>query len=97
MTALFSTIDLALNIYIWFIIASAVFSWLYAFNIVNPRNPFVAQVGSFLYKVTEPALAPIRRYLPDLGGVDISPIVLFIIIYFIRMFMWTSVAPMFGA
>ena len=95
MLALFRTIDFALDIYTWFIIASAVFSWLYAFNIVNARNPFVASVGNFLYRVTEPALKPIRRFLPDLGGVDISPIVLFIIIYFIRQLLWTSIAPLF--
>ena len=94
MLALFRTIDFALDIYTWIIIASAVFSWLYAFNIVNARNPFVASIGDFLYKVTEPALKPIRRFLPDLGGIDISPIVLFIIIYFIRQLLWTSIAPL---
>jgi YggT family protein len=94
MLALISTIDYALSIYTWIIIASAVFSWLYAFNIVNARNPFVASVGDFLYKVTEPVLRPIRRFLPDLGGVDISPIILFIIIYFIRQLLWTSIAPL---
>jgi YggT family protein len=94
MLAVFQTIDFALNIFVWIIIASAIYSWLYAFNVVNTRNPFVAQVGTFLYRVTEPALRPIRRYMPDLGGVDISPIILFIIIYFIRQFMWTSIAPM---
>ena len=95
MLALFRTIDFALEIYIWFIIASAIFSWLHAFNVVNSRNPFVASVGEFLFKVTEPVLRPIRRFLPDLGGIDISPIVLFIIIYFIRQLMWTSIAPLF--
>ena len=95
MLALFRTIDFALDIYTWIIIASAVFSWLYAFNIVNARNPFVASVGNFLYRVTEPALKPIRRFLPDLGGVDISPIILFIIIFFIRQLLWTSIAPLF--
>jgi YggT family protein len=94
MLALFQTIDFALNIFVYLIIASAIYSWLFAFNVVNTRNPFVAQVGTFLYRVTEPALAPIRRFMPDLGGVDISPIILFIIIYFIRQFMWTSIAPM---
>jgi YggT family protein len=95
MLAIFRTIDFALEIYIWIIIASAVFSWLHAFNIVNSRNQFVASVGEFLFRVTEPALRPIRRFLPDLGGIDISPIVLFIIIYFIRQLMWTSIAPLF--
>lgn len=95
MLALFRTIDFALEIYIWIIIASAIFSWLHAFNIVNSRNQFVASVGNFLFRVTEPALRPIRRFMPDLGGVDISPIILFIIIYFIRQLMWTSIAPLF--
>jgi len=94
MLALIQTIDLALGIYWWFIIASAVFSWLYAFNVVNPRNQFVAQIGNFLYRVTEPALRPIRRFLPDLGGIDISPIVLLLIIFFIRQLLWTSIAPL---
>jgi YggT family protein len=95
MLALFRTIDFALEIYIWIIIASAVFSWLHAFNVVNSRNQFVASVGEFLFRVTEPALRPIRRFMPDLGGIDISPIILFIIIYFIRQLMWTSIAPLF--
>src|SRR5690606_9098246 len=58
MLALFRTIDLALSIYWWFIIAAAIFSWLYAFNVVNPRNQFVGMVGNFLFRVTEPALRP---------------------------------------
>ncbi len=95
MLAVFQTIDFALNIFVWFIIASAIYSWLHAFNVVNTRNQFVSQVGYFLYRVTEPALRPIRRFMPDLGGIDISPIILFIIIYFIRQFMWTSIAPAF--
>ena len=94
MLALIQTIDLALGIYWWFIIASAVFSWLHAFNVVNPRNQFVATIGNFLYRVTEPALRPIRRFLPDLGGIDISPIVLLLIIFFIRQLLWTTIAPM---
>jgi YggT family protein len=70
-----------------------VFSWLYAFNVVNSRNRFVASIGEFLYKVTEPALRPIRKILPDLGGIDISPIVLLLAIFFIRQFMWNTLAP----
>lgn len=94
MLAILRTVDLALDIYTWIIIASAVFSWLYAFNVVNSRNRFVASTGEFLYKVTEPALRPIRKILPDLGGIDISPIVLLLAIFFIRQFMWTTLAPM---
>ncbi|MEX3011762.1 YggT family protein [Hoeflea sp. TYP-13] len=94
MIALFQTIDLALGIYTWIIIGSAIFSWLYAFNVVNTGNRFVGMIGEFLYKATEPALRPIRRILPDLGGLDISPIVLLLIIFFIRRLLWTSVFPM---
>ncbi|MDR0251555.1 MAG: YggT family protein [Brucellaceae bacterium] len=93
MLAVLRTVDLALDIYTWIIIASAVFSWLYAFNVVNSRNRFVASIGEFLYKVTEPTLRPIRKILPDLGGIDISPIILLLAIYFIRQFMWNTLAP----
>ncbi|WP_442581764.1 YggT family protein [Mesorhizobium sp. ASY16-5R] len=94
MLALLQTVDLALGIYWWFLIASAIFSWLYAFNVVNSRNQFVNTIGTFLFKVTEPVLAPIRRVLPDLGGIDISPIIVLLIIYFLRQFLWTTIAPM---
>jgi len=94
MLALIRTIVFALDIYWWLLIASAIFSWLYAFNVVNPRNQFVGTIGSFLFRVTEPALRPIRRILPDLGGIDISPIILLVILFFLREFLLTSVAPL---
>ncbi|MCY6383311.1 YggT family protein [Hoeflea prorocentri] len=94
MYALFSTIDLALGIYTWIIIGSAIFSWLYAFNVVNTGNRFVGMIGDFLYRATEPALRPIKRIMPDLGGLDISPIILLLIIFFLRRFLWTSIYPM---
>lgn len=84
MTALLITIDLVLEIYMWILIASAIFSWLAAFNVVNTRNQFVASVGTFLFRVTDPVLAPIRRRLPDMGGIDISPIIVFVLIFFLR-------------
>jgi YggT family protein len=93
MLALLKTVDLALSIYTYILIGSAIFSWLYAFNVVNSRNPFVASVGDFLHRATEPALRPIRRLIPNLGGIDVSPIVLLLIIYFLRNFIWSSVAP----
>lgn len=93
MLALISTIDLALGIYWWIVILSAVFSWLYAFNVVNPSNQFVGMVGNALYRLTEPALRPIRNVLPDLGGIDISPIVLLLLIFFLRQLLWTTIAP----
>ncbi|OCJ10956.1 hypothetical protein A6U86_23545 [Rhizobium sp. AC27/96] len=95
MLALFQTIDLALNLYTWVLIASAIFSWLYAFNVINSSNQFVGSVGNFLYAVTEPALRPIRRILPDLGGIDISPVILLLLIFFIRSLMWNSLVPLF--
>lgn len=95
MLALIQTIVLALDIYWWIIIAAAIFSWLYAFNVVNPRNQFVGAVGNVLFKLTEPALSPIRRYMPDLGGVDISPIILLLLIFFLRQFLIYSIAPSF--
>jgi len=94
MLALFQTIDLALNIYTWILIASAVFSWLYAFNVINAHNQFVNSVTLFLYNVTDPVLRPIRRLLPNLGGIDISPIILLLIIFFIRSLMWNTIYPM---
>lgn len=84
MIPLLNTLMYALNIYIWILIASAVFSWLFAFNVINSNNQFVNSIGRFLYAVTEPVLRPIRRYIPDLGGVDISPIIVFIIIYLLQ-------------
>ncbi len=96
MTALFITIHLAIRIYWWVIIASAIFSWLYAFNVVNPRNQFIATIGNALYRLTEPALRPIRRFIPDLGGIDISPIVLLLALTFIEIFMHTTIEPIFG-
>lgn len=93
MLALIQTIVLAIDIYWWLIIASAIFSWLFAFNVINSRNQFVAMVGDFLFRVTEPVLRPIRRLLPDLGGIDISPIILLLILFFLRQFIVLTIAP----
>ena len=93
MLALIQTIVLALDIYWWLLIASAIFSWLYAFNVVNSRNQVVMTIGNALFRITEPALRPIRRLLPDLGGIDISPIILLLIIFFLRQFILLTVAP----
>ncbi|BBF94710.1 YggT family protein [Blastochloris tepida] len=76
--------DTIITLYVWILIASAVLSWLVAFNVVNPRNPTVAQVGEALWRLTEPALAPIRRVLPNFGGLDLSPVVLIIGLFFVR-------------
>lgn len=91
--AIINTLLFALSIYKWIVIAMVIFSWLYAFNVVNNSNRFVAMVGEFLYKATEPLLRPIRRVMPDLGGLDISPIILFIAIFFIEQLIWNVLAP----
>jgi YggT family protein len=75
---------LVLDIYIWLLIAAAVLSWLVAFNVINTRNPVVAMVGDFVYRITEPVLRPIRNVLPGLGGIDVSPVVLILIIILIK-------------
>jgi YggT family protein len=93
MRALFLVIDIALEIYIWLLIAAAVLSWLIAFNVVNTRNQAVAMVGDFLYRITEPALRPIRNILPNLGGIDISPVILILIIIFIRFCIALYILP----
>ena len=77
-------VDTIITIYIWLLIASAVLSWLIAFNVVNTRNPIVSSVGEFLYRVTEPLLRPIRNMLPNLGGIDVSPVILIIGLLFLR-------------
>ena len=84
MRALLDVVLLVLQMYVWLLIAAAVLSWLVAFNVVNTRNPVVAGIGEFLYRITEPVLRPIRNALPNLGGIDISPVVLILIIFFIQ-------------
>ena len=84
MRALLDVVMLVLNIYTWLLIASAVLSWLVAFNVVNTRNDVVRTVWDFLYRVTEPVLRPIRNMLPNLGGIDVSPIIVLLLIFFIQ-------------
>jgi YggT family protein len=84
MRALLDVILIVLQIYVYLIIATAVLSWLIAFGIVNTRNHVVALISDFLYRVTEPVLAPIRSIMPNLGGIDISPIILILVIFLIQ-------------
>ncbi|MFM8748023.1 MAG: YggT family protein [Aestuariivirga sp.] len=85
MNPLLWLIHTVINIYFWIILASVILSWLVAFNIINRSNPFVRQLGMTLERLTEPLLRPIRRFLPDLGGIDISPIILLIGLQFLGM------------
>jgi len=84
MIELIRFISYLLTLYIYILVATAVLSWLIVFNVVNPRNQFVHMLGEFLYRVTEPVLRPIRNVLPNLGGIDVSPIVVILIIIFIQ-------------
>ena len=81
-------VDTIITIYIWLLIASAVLSWLIAFNVVNTRNPIVNSIGEFLYRVTEPLLRPIRNVMPNLGGIDVSPVILIIALLFLERFVF---------
>ena len=94
MRAILEIILLVLDLYVWLLIASAILSWLVAFNVVNTRNPLVAGIAEFLYRITEPLLAPIRRILPNFGGLDISPIVLILLIYLVQKLIVYNVMPL---
>ena len=84
MISLAILVDKVIDIYTWIVIASAIMSWLVAFGVVNTRNQVIRMVVDLLYRVTEPALRPIRRVLPNLGGIDISPVILILIIFLIE-------------
>ena len=92
MRALLWLVDTLIDIYIWLLIAQAVLSWLLAFGVVNRYNRVVASASDFLWRITEPLLRPIRSVLPDLGGIDISPVVLILILYFLRDLMFEYLA-----
>jgi len=84
MVSLALLVDWVIQAYIWVLIASAILSWLVAFDVINRRNPFVSKVGLFLFRLTEPLLRPIRRVLPLIAGVDLSPLVLILLLMFVR-------------
>ncbi|MFP4538389.1 MAG: YggT family protein [Dichotomicrobium sp.] len=84
MIPLLQFISWLLGLYVTVVVIAVIFSWLIAFNVINTHNQFVRLVSEALYKLTEPALRPIRNALPDFGGLDLSPVVLIIGIYFIQ-------------
>lgn len=84
MTSLVILLDTVLELYIWCLLIFVVMGWLVAFRVINTHNRLVHVVNDFLYRLTEPALRPIRRVLPNLGGIDISPMVLILLIWFAR-------------
>ena len=92
MYAFLRLVDTVITIYIWLLIAQAVLSWLVAFGVVNRYNRAVATIGDFLWRITEPLLRPIRRVIPDLGGIDVSPVILILLLYFVRDLMFEYLA-----
>ncbi len=85
---------LAIDLYIWVVIISAVLSWLISFNIINTSNRLVYTIGDFLWRITEPALRPIRRFLPKMGGIDLSPVVLILVLIFAQMVLQNILAAL---
>ena len=94
MYALFWLIDQLIGLYVWALIIAAVFSLLVSFNVLDTRNRFVWTIGDFLYKITEPGLRPLRRFLPNFGGIDISPMILILLLYAARIFLWQTLFPL---
>jgi len=93
MLALLTLLSQIIELYIWIIIASAVLSWLVAFDVVNMRNRYVYLIGDALNRLTEPAYRRIRQFLPDMGGIDLSPIVLILGLMFLRNLLWEVLGP----
>ena len=95
MRAVLDIVLIVLDLYVWLLIASAILSWLVAFNVVNMRNQFIRTIVEMLYRLTEPMLRPIRRMMPNLGGVDISPVILLLGLFFVREALRYYVWPYF--
>lgn len=93
MSSIIWLVDALFNLVWWLILASVVLSWLFAFNIVNVNNPTVRQISHGLSRLTEPMLAPIRRILPSMGGLDLSPIILLLGLEFLRRFLVYDLLP----
>ncbi|UJQ93618.1 YggT family protein [Mariluticola halotolerans] len=96
MYAILSTIVMILELYKWVLIAMIIMSWLFTFNVINARNQFVAMVWRVLDALTEPVLRPIRNLLPSMGGMDLSPIIVFIIIFFLQSFIAQDLPRLIG-
>lgn|SRR5690242_6043401 len=96
MIALLQTISMLLNIVWWIFLIMIIMSWLINFNVINTRNQFVATVWRIVNQITEPILRPIRRIVPPLGGLDLSPIIVFVIIFFLQSFIANDLPRLLG-
>jgi YggT family protein len=93
MKSIFLLVDSIINIYIWIIIINAILSWLVAFNVLNTQNRFVFTALNATHQLTDPVLNKIRRFIPNLGSIDISPVVLILLLIFIRNLFFELIAP----
>ena len=93
MKSIFLLVDSVINIYIWLIIINAILSWLVAFNVLNTQNRFVFAVLNVTHQLTDPILNKIRRFIPNLGSIDISPIILILLLMFLRNLIFEVFAP----
>ena len=93
MTAILWLIDQLIGLYMMVVIGQVILSWLVSFSVVNTQNRFVYMVGDFLYRATEPALKRIRRFMPNLGGLDLSPVILILGLIFLRQLLIFDIAP----
>ena len=93
MKSIFILLDTIITIYLWIIIINAILSWLVAFNILNTQNRFVFSILDATYKMTDPALNKIRRFIPTFGSIDISPVILILILMFLRNIIFEIFAP----
>ena len=87
MLSLLFLIDQIIGLYMWCLIIVVAMSWLTTFNVINTQNKFVYQIYDFMYRITEPALRPIRRWIPNFGGIDISPVILLLLLWTIQNLM----------
>ena len=93
MKSIFVLLDSMITIYLWIIIINAILSWLVAFNVLNTQNRFVFSILDTTYKLTDPALSKIRRFIPMFGSIDISPVILILILMFLRNVIFEIFAP----
>ena len=93
MKSIFLLVDSVINIYIWLIIINVILSWLVSFNVLNTQNKFVFAVLNATHQLTDPVLNKIRRFIPNLGSIDISPVVLILLLIFIRNLLFELLAP----
>ena len=93
MKSIFFLLDSIITIYLWIIIINAILSWLVAFNVLNTQNRFVFSILDVTYKLTDPALNKIRRFIPTFGSIDISPVILILFLMFLRNLIFEIFAP----